>query len=189
MLLTVLGPNCFLKEICFKLCYIFSWLMLMWRWRDISNRPINPSNKDPLETPWNLILGGFWCAKIKTAATHSKEPHLPAPLFYPHTFQLFCSFVFKCLPADVGFVAWHVLASDQGVGERGCGWEEEGEEPRWDEQPSYQGEDSQSLIESGHNALDDHLVTSLSPVSKPISCLKPEGRRPAKIPQPYLTRG
>ena len=73
---------------------------------------------------------------------------------------MFC-LVFKCLPADVGLVAWHVLASDQGAGGPDCGWEEEGEEPQWDEQPSYQREASQSLTESGHDALDDHLVTSL----------------------------
>ena len=52
---------------------------------------------------------------------------------------MFC-LVFKCLPADVGLVAWHALASDQGAGGPGCGWEEEGEERRWDEQPSYQRE-------------------------------------------------
>ena len=35
--------------------------------------------------PWNLILGGFWCAKIKTTTTHSKEPQLISqPRLYVH---------------------------------------------------------------------------------------------------------
>lgn len=182
----------YLKEVFFKLCYTLMLFDLdVSKYKDISFWPINPDNKDALETPWSLILGGFWCAKIKTATTHSKEPHLKAqPRFRLHTCfaYMFC-LVFKCLPVDVGLVAWHVPASDQGAGGPGCGWEEEGEERRWDEQPSSQRKGIQSLMESCHDALDYHLVTPLSPVSKPISCLKSEGRWPAKKPQPYFPRG
>ena len=159
--------------------------MLMWKCRDISNRPINPSNKDALETPWNLILGG--------SDVQRSKPHRPIQenhVWYHNlgTFLLFCSFVFEMFTCRRGVRClacsslrprgWRARLWLSGRRRRATmGWaailSERG-------QPITDGEWSRC---TGRSSC--HLTNS--PVSIPISCLKPEGRRPAKKPQPCLT--
>ena len=149
--------------------------MLMCKCRDISNRPINPHNKDAVEMPWNLILGGFWCAKIKTATTHSKEPHLISQPQFNWVSYKIVSCGMSCTELlFFSLLCVQMFTCGRGVSCLACsslrprGWRARlwlrGRRRRatmgWATILSLSvREGSQSLmIESGHNRLDYHLV-------------------------------